>query len=73
MKKLGLKANKSSFYFNHAYAVVKNKKITYEHGYSHSFLAWLKKDNIVGFQFHPEKSQFNGKSVLNFLFGSKYE
>ena len=72
-RKLGLDNNKSTFYFNHAYAVLKRKKkFNYVHGQSEDILAWLKKDNIIGLQFHPEKSQYNGKDALKFILGNKY-
>ena len=66
-KKIGLKSQSGFFYFNHTYAVELEKKNPYHYGESDKYLSWLKHKNIIGFQFHPEKSQLNGKTVLNNL------
>jgi glutamine amidotransferase len=60
----------SWFYFVHSYnAAPKNKKhVLGTADYTHTFAAALARDNIVAFQFHPEKSQANGMTLLaNFV------
>ena len=67
------KNKKNFFYFVHSYKIeLKNKK--YQTGfikYGHNIIAAsIKKDNIVGCQFHPEKSGKDGLIFLkNFLNG----
>jgi glutamine amidotransferase len=62
--------DESRFYFIHSYHVVCNNiedelTLTF-HGYD--FASSIKKDNIVGVQFHPEKShKFGMKFLKNFL------
>ncbi len=54
------------FYFDHSYAMLLHGS-PYEVGYSlhgEQFSAIVKKENIVGAQFHPEKSQSNGLKFL---------
>lgn len=62
----------NDFYFNHSYrAVNKNIKLNRyisECNYGDKFVAIYKKDNICGLQFHPEKSQFNGLSLVKNFF-----
>ena len=58
------------FYFVHSYnAAPKNKKhVLGTADYTHTFTAALARDNIVAFQFHPEKSQGAGMTLLaNFV------
>lgn len=60
----------TDFYFVHSYAmVVKNKQdIAALTNYGAPVVASVAKDNIYGIQFHPEKSQSNGLTVLkNFI------
>ena len=59
--------NKSSFYFLHSF-ICKNKDMdetiaTTEYG--ESFASIVKKDNIIGVLFHPEKSHENGIKLLS--------
>ena len=63
--------DKSSFYFVHSYHVkVEDKKIQIcltQHG-NNKFVSAIKKENIYGVQFHPEKSHKIGMKVLeNFI------
>jgi imidazole glycerol-phosphate synthase subunit HisH len=54
-----------NFYFVHSYHVAcpgKFVSATFEYG--QEFTAAVQKDNIIGMQFHPEKSQQNGMQVL---------
>lgn len=58
------------FYFVHSYHVVCNNKqdilTTTHHGYE--FASSIQKDNIMGVQFHPEKShKFGMKLLKNFV------
>lgn len=62
--------NMSDFYFIHSYRMIPNAKqkdyATCNYGVD--FLAAIKFENIYGAQFHPEKSQTNGLTLLkNFL------
>lgn len=62
--------NKSDFYFLHSYYFnVKDKKsILGKSKYGFYFPTIIKKKNIYGCQFHPEKSLWNGvKLIKNFL------
>ena len=60
----------SKFYFVHSYFFKTNHKsnIIAETEYEITFPSVIKKDNIVGTQFHPEKSQNEGiQFIYNFL------
>jgi len=65
----------TDFYFVHSYhfAPKDNKNIIGVTEYCGSFVSSVMKDNIIGVQFHPEKSQYWGLKILrNFLeFGIK--
>jgi glutamine amidotransferase len=61
----------ADFYFIHSYKLDANPKINYDYAtckYGKNFLAAFNHENIFGTQFHPEKSQSNGLTLLyNFL------
>lgn len=60
----------ADFYFVHAYHFHPNdeKDVLSTTEYGTKFISAVQKDNIVGVQFHPEKSQSNGLQFLsNFL------
>ncbi len=60
----------SCFYFAHSYYVTCHDQsaILATTQYGREFVTVIQKDNIFGTQFHPEKSQANGLSVLkNFV------
>lgn len=60
----------SYMYFVHSYYVVPEEKNTIiaKTGYGISFVSAVRKDNIYGLQFHPEKSQKIGlKIIKNFV------
>jgi glutamine amidotransferase len=62
--------NKSHFYFVHSYYVEPDDKsvVAGTCDYIINFAAALSKDNVFATQFHPEKSQDCGLSLLrNFL------
>lgn len=62
--------NKNSFYFVHSYHVYcKNKSdILATTLYGNEFTSAIQKDNIIGVQFHPEKSHSAGLQILkNFI------
>jgi glutamine amidotransferase len=64
----GLASVNREFYFVHSYHVETNANIAATAGYGSEFVAAVHKDNIFGTQFHPEKSQQNGLTVLrNFI------
>jgi imidazole glycerol-phosphate synthase subunit HisH len=62
--------NKSHVYFTHSYEFMTNEKecVIATTNYGNPIIASVVKDNIIGTQFHPEKSQKNGLKILeNFL------
>ena len=62
--------NKSHVYFIHSYEFMTKEKdcVIATTNYGNSIIASVEKENIVGTQFHPEKSQKNGLIILeNFL------
>lgn len=65
-----LKCGQFTFYFVHSYHMVcadsQDMVATCDYGYS--FAAVVARENIIGTQFHPEKSQDNGLQILeNFV------
>jgi len=62
--------NKAHFYFIHSYEFMTKQKdcVVATTSYENPIIASVEKENIVGTQFHPEKSQKNGLIILeNFL------
>ena len=62
--------NKSHMYFIHSYEFMTKEKdcVIATTNYGNSIIVSVAKENIVGTQFHPEKSQRNGLVILeNFL------
>ena len=61
--------SQDALYFNHSYAFSSNLKysICETTFNSHNFTSIIRKNNIVGFQFHPEKSQRAGLTILKNL------
>jgi len=56
------------FYFAHSYyACCDNKYIFADFNYGAKYPAIVKNKNIIGIQFHPEKSHKNGMMILNKL------
>ena len=57
------------FYFVHSYAIkTDDSYILTETNYESNFCSSIKKENIYGVQFHPEKSQKSGQKLMhNFL------
>lgn len=54
-----------NFYFVHSYhAVCAPEHVIATFEYDHVMTAAVRRDNVVGMQFHPEKSQLNGMRVL---------
>jgi glutamine amidotransferase len=63
-------ADNSRFYFVHSYYVAagSSEKVSGITGYGIEFAAALEQDNVFAVQFHPEKSQHAGLTLLtNFL------
>jgi len=60
-------ASGTDFYFVHSYAVSEFKPCEElartNHG--NSFMSATSRENVVGFQFHPEKSQKQGSRIIN--------
>lgn len=71
------KINKNEkFYFIHSYQVIpKNKKIITSHSTfeGKKFCSSIQKNNIFGFQYHPEKSSSQGIQILTNLKEIIYE
>ncbi len=68
-KSLFLPAHEQNYYFNHSYEYECSKKYiscttSFE---QQSIVAAIKLHNVVGIQFHPEKSQGSGMELLQFL------
>ena len=62
--------NDSSFYFLHSYHLVCPEEyvVLARTSYGYDFVSAVQKENILGVQFHPEKSHKNGLQVLrNFV------
>ncbi len=62
--------NKKDYYFLHSYYfdVKKRKNILGSSNYGFNFPSIIKNNNNYGFQFHPEKSLWNGISLIrNFI------
>ena len=60
--------NNKYFYHNHNYSIICNeKKVVKYKTYDEDITSVILKDNIIGFQFHPEKSQKAGQKLLNQL------
>ena len=62
------------FYFAHSYHVVAEDRsdVLAEADYGYMFVAALQRDNIIGVQFHPEKSHRHGIALLrNFAQGAQ--
>jgi glutamine amidotransferase len=59
-------ADDARYYFVHGYAVVPTDPahVIALAGYGDPFVAVVGRDNIVGTQFHPEKSHRHGKALL---------
>ena len=67
LKATGLKFSKDEFYFVHSYEVLpKNNRniIATTDYYNKKIVSIIKKDNVVGIQFHPEKSRSQGLEIL---------
>lgn len=58
--------NQSRFYFVHSYHVVCEKQydILFQTNYGYDFTSAFQKENIIGVQFHPEKSHKFGMTLL---------
>lgn len=58
--------NSSRFYFVHSYHAVcdKEKDILFQTNYGYDFTSAFSQDNIIGVQFHPEKSHKFGMTLL---------
>lgn len=63
--------SKDAFYFMHSYAlkscIEKNLNLSYSI-HNDLFISAFEKENICGFQFHPEKSQISGIKILSNFF-----
>lgn len=63
-------SNKQRFYFVHSYFFKLNdpREILMTSNYGFEFVCGFKKENITGFQFHPEKSHSYGMNLLKNYF-----
>ena len=60
----------SDVYFENSYSLIPKKKdiILTISNYGIDFVSSIEKDNIIGTQFHPEKSSYTGRKILeNFI------
>jgi glutamine amidotransferase len=59
--------NKSEVYFVHSYGVINapEEEILTTTDYEFTFISSLRKSNLVGMQFHPEKSHNIGSQLIN--------
>ena len=58
--------NESDFYFVHSYHYSLNENVaTGITDYGYQFTSSIQKNNLFGFQFHPEKSQKFGLKIIN--------
>ena len=65
-----MEANENRFYFVHSYAIKceNEKDILTTTSYGYSFVSSFEKENIIGCQFHPEKSHKFGMQLFkNFV------
>lgn len=63
-------ANGADFYFVHSYHMIceRDSDVSSWTNYGEKFVSSVQKGNIFGVQFHPEKSQSNGLTILkNFI------
>lgn len=69
--KFAKELNENRFYFVHSYFAEcdNSNDILGTTNYSKSFVSFVKKENIYGVQFHPEKSHFFGKKFLEIFLG----
>ena len=67
---------KNSFYFNNNYSVFSDdKKIEYGHienNENQNICAIIKKKCIYGLQFHPEKSSYNGRIIMDKILKNEF-
>lgn len=66
----GLASTNREFYFVHSFHLTTDDEniIAAKTGYGYDFVCAVHQDNIFGTQFHPEKSQNNGLTILrNFM------
>lgn len=63
----GLESEDTEFYFLHSYYFVVNDErySISSSNYGSNFVSGVNKENIFGFQFHPEKSHETGRILLN--------
>jgi glutamine amidotransferase len=58
----------TDFYFSHSFQVTDSKFEITDTNYGERFVSGVRKENIYGVQFHPERSQEYGHRILeNFL------
>jgi len=71
---LTLEPTGNNYYFIHSYHFIPADPahIVATAPYGHSIVAGVKKDNILAFQFHPEKSQAAGLSLLKNYFTEEH-
>lgn len=66
-------AIESAYYFVHSYFCAPNKKqdILLETEYGVKFASAVEKQNVIGYQFHPEKSHKSGLELLKRFYNTK--
>jgi len=70
--KLFISSNKKDFYFNHSYAYLDDGDhvLSITKFNDIEFASIIRSKNIIGVQFHPEKSQYSGDLLLNSIIES---
>ena len=58
---------RNSFFFNHSYKILETDRECVYTESKEKIPSIVKRNKIFGFQFHPEKSQENGKILINYI------
>jgi glutamine amidotransferase len=65
--------NNQFFYFNNSYALEASNKYTHSTSFNYEKIpVIIKSKNVIGVQFHPEKSQFSGDFFLKKILTNNY-
>jgi glutamine amidotransferase len=59
----------TDFYFSHSFQITRSKYELSQTEYAGHFVSSIRKENIYGVQFHPERSQAAGHQLLNNFLG----
>lgn len=59
---------KGRVFYNHSFGVLSNHSNTRKIPNYSDYISMISSENILGFQFHPEKSQITGKELIELIF-----